>query len=61
MVATNDSASVDVMYLDRCKAFSSVSHIIMKLLYKLRSHLAIHGIAINGKLVNWLKSYVYDR
>ena len=53
IVATDESASVDVMYLDLRKAFDSVSH--TKLLYKLRTY------GINGKLLNWLKSYLNDR
>ena len=51
--ATDGSASVDVMYLDLCKAFDSVSH--TKLLYKL------HTYGISEKLWNWFKSYLHDR
>ena len=51
--ATDGSASVDVMYLDLCKAFDSVSH--TKLLHKL------HTYGISGKLWNWFKSYLHDR
>ena len=50
---TNGSASVDVMYLDLCKAFDSVSH--TKLLHKL------HTCGISGKLWNWFKFYLHDR
>ena len=51
--ATDRSASVDVMYLDLCKAFDSVSH--TKLLHKL------HTYGISEKLWNWFKSYLHDR
>ena len=51
--ATDGSASVDVMYLDLCKAFDSVTH--TKLLHKL------HTYGISGKLWNWFKSYLHDR
>ena len=49
--ATDGSASVDVMYLDLCKAFDSVLH--TKLLHKL------HTYGISGKLWNCFKSYIY--
>ena len=51
--ATDGSASVDVMYLDLCRAFDSVSH--TKLLHKL------HTYGISGKLWNWFKSYLHSR
>ena len=51
--ATDGSVSVDVMYLDLCKAFDSVSH--TKLLHKL------HTYGISGKLWNWFSSYLHDR
>ena len=50
---SDGSAYVDVMYLDLCKAFDSVSH--TKLLHKL------HTYGIGGKLWNWFKSYLHDR
>ena len=53
MVAIDESATIDFMYLDRCKAFDSVSH--TKLLHKLCTY------GINGKLLKWLKSYLHDR
>ena len=53
MVAIDESATVDVMYLDLCKAFDSVSH--TKLLNKLCTY------GINGKLLKWLESYFHDK
>ena len=41
------------MYLDLYKAFDSVSH--AKLLHKPSTY------GINGKLLKWFKSYLYDR
>ena len=53
MNATDGSTSVDVMHLDFCKAYDSVSH--TKLLHKL------HTYGVSGKLWNWFKSYLHDR
>ena len=47
------SNSVDVIYLDLCKAFDSVSH--LKLLHKLKFY------GITGQLLHWFKSYLFNR
>ena len=51
--ALDNKQQIDVLYLDYCKAFDSVSHrcLIRKL----------HSIGIRGSLLKWLKSYVTDR
>ena len=45
--------SVDVIYIDFCKAFDSVSH--PKLLFKLEKY------GINDKCLNWIKEFLTDR
>ena len=49
----DNGGQVDVIYLDKSKAFDKVSHRI--LLRKLRDY------SFGGKLLAWLESYLHDR
>jgi len=51
--AIHNSYSVDVAYIDFCKAFDSVCH--SKLLRKLES------VGIGGNLLSWMNDYLSNR
>ena len=53
MGALENKKTVDIVYLDLCKAFDSVPH--GELLFKL------WRIGITGSLWSWFKSYLMDR
>jgi len=52
-IALNFRNSVDVVYIDFCKAFDSVVH--SKLLYKLKAY------GINGLLLQWITNFLNNR